>query len=332
MVDENSAVPTESADEVVVTDQDLYDHAMSNEPSSPPTPEAPPAQAESTPAEATGQARDDKGRFAAKDVEAARDQAKAAQAAAPQPQPQAQAPQAPKPQPQPKAEDHRVPLRELLTERAERQKLETQVQQLTEAFNYLRQNGQMPQQGAPQGQPQPPPASNPQQLFEQPDQYLQQNVITPLQSWGAQEMMKIKEGISRDYANDKYGEKVVNDAFEAMKKVRYSPDGNFAYQQIMASGNPYKSLVEWHKKQRAHEAIGADPDAWLKQKQTEWLNDPAAQKAMVELIRRQQTSAPAAQPPNVSLPPSLSSIPAASARVEPLGDLSDASLFAHAMK
>jgi hypothetical protein len=113
-------------------------------------------------------------------------------------------------------------LRELLEERDRRQKLETQVAQLTEAFNHIRQYGLQP----PQGQPQPQPP-NPQQLFEQPDQYLNANVINPLREWGTREMLAIKEAMSLDYANDKYGEKVVNEAFEAMKKVRYTPEGDF---------------------------------------------------------------------------------------------------------
>src|SRR5262249_51797759 len=153
------------------------------------------------------------------------------------------------------------------------------------------------------------------------------NVIDPLQQWGSMEMMRIKEAMSLDYANDKYGEKTVQAALDAMTKVRYSPDGDFAYRQIMASGNPYKSLVEWHRRQRAHDVIGADPDAWLKQRQQEWLNDPAAQKAMMEILRGQQQKSSVAQPSNVSLPPSLSSIPAAAGRVEEVGDLSDESLF-----
>jgi len=332
--EDNTAVSpdTGGVEEIVITDQDLYDHAMSNEPA-PSEPAEQPAQAESSPDE-TQQGRDEKGRFAPK-AQAQPEQPKPVQAA-PQPQQQPKAPQAPQAQPQPRAEDHRVPLRELLEVRDRAQKAEMEATQLRQAFEYLQRNGF--QGVGPQGQqPQAQPA-NPQQLFEQPDQYLRSNVIDPLRDWGTREMMQIKDGLSRDYAVDKYGEPAVKAAYEALAKIHnprmgvVTPQGEFAFRQIMAAGNPYKELVEWHKKDRAIQAIGNDPDAWLRQKQQEWLDDERAQKAMVERLRQKQQSAPVAQTPKVNLPPSLSSVPASSSRLDDGGSMDSESLFRHAMK
>ncbi len=323
---EPTAVTDAGPQETVVTDRELFDQAISNEPASPEPAKAEPVSANAetvqpgeTPAEI--QARDEKGRFAQGKVPAPTEDKPQLPPALNAPEPQAQpAPQAAPPQQQ---QPQHVPLKVLLEERERRQNLEKQAAQMTEALQYMQRMVQ-------QQQPQPQQPQAPQQtIFDGPEEYLRTNVMEPLRNEGYRTMLEIRDGMSRDYANDKYGEKVVEAAFEAMKKVRNTVEGDAAYRQIMQHGNPYKALVQWHQRHRAHEAIGQDPDGWLRQRQQEWVKDPNAHKAVLEYLRQnqQQQKPSAAQSPNVQLPPSLSTIPAASGRADGLGDLTDASLY-----
>jgi len=143
-------------------------------------------------------------------------------------------------------------------------------------------------------------------------------------------MLQIKDGLSREMANQQFGEKAVQAALDEITKVRMTPQGDFAYRQMMASGHPYGALVRWHAQARAQQAIGNDPNAWLRARQQEWVRDPNAQKAVLEYLRQQQTQQGRGQPPSVQLPPSLSTLPGSPAGAEPIGDLSDASLYAFA--
>ena len=145
-------------------------------------------------------------------------------------------------------------------------------------------------------------------------------------------MMKIKDDVSRTQANMQFGEQEVNAALVDIGRIRQTPQGNFVFQQIMSSGHPYGELVKWHKQVTAYSSIGADPDAWLKQQQQKWLDDPNAQRAMMERLRARQQQGNRAQgnPPNVQLPPSLSSVASTANRTEAPGDLSSQSLWSFA--
>ena len=216
-----------------------------------------------------------------------------------------------------------MPLRELLDERERRQRIETEHQQLLRE----RQQRQQPQQ--PQG---------PETIFDGPDEYLNHRVMNPLRAEGMHMMMQIKDGISREMANQQFGEAAVTAALQEMLKVRRTPEGDFAFQQIMQTGHPYGALMKWQQKQRAVNAIGNDPQAWLKQQQQAWFNDPKVRAAMIESIRSGGGGQPQPQQggngraPIVNLPPSLQTVPSTSGREAGLGDLSSESLFAHAIR
>jgi hypothetical protein len=143
-------------------------------------------------------------------------------------------------------------------------------------------------------------------------------------------MLQVKDGMSREMANMQFGERTVNAALQDMTRVRHTPQGDFVFNQIMQSGHPYAALVKWHSTARAQQAIGPDPHAWLRKQQEQWVNDPKAQAAVLQRIQQQQRSA--GRPPNVSLPPSLSSIPASSGRLDDQGDMSNESLYRFATK
>ena len=300
-----------SSDTNTITDQQLFDHAL-NSPdptpstSSPPSaePSLPPsqgAQASERPAstrpdlqqgaQTPGQPRDPQGKFA------------------------------PKPQGQ-QGQQHNVPLAELLKERDARQRLEAHAQELTRAVMDLQQrlSPQQPQQ--PQG---------PETIFDDPRAYLDQHVMQPLRQEGQMYMMKIKDDVSRTQANMQFGEQEVNAALQDIGRIRQTPQGNFVFQQIMQSGHPYGQLVQWHRQARAQAAIGANPQAWLRQQQQAWAENAKVQDYVMQM-RAKRLGAQKASPPNVQLPPSLSSIRSSSGRMDNGGDLSSASLYDFATK
>ena len=144
-------------------------------------------------------------------------------------------------------------------------------------------------------------------------------------------MMKIKDDVSRTQANMQFGEQEVNAALQQMAQVRQTPQGNFVFQQIMQSGHPYGQLVQWHRQARAQAAIGANPQGWLRQQQQSWANNEKVQDYVMQL-RAKRLGAQKVNPPNVQLPPSLSSVRSSSGRMDNGGDLSSASLYDFATK
>jgi hypothetical protein len=294
-----------------ITDRQLFDQATSPDPTPSPAPSQPspgpgPGEAPAAPPPSTRpdlqpqqpvkpgeQPRTPQGQFAPK------------QSQPPQPQ-------------QRQPEDHRVPLREMLDERERRQRIEAEYHQLLQ---------QMQQQQKPQG---------PETIFDAPDEYLNQRVITPLRQEMQMEMMRRTDMQSREFANVQFGEQAVNAALADIGRIRQTPEGEVAFRTIMAAGHPYGALVKWHQQARAHAAIGNDPQAWLTQQQKAWFNNPQVRAAMAQDLRReyaaQQQKSGSGNPPDVSLPPSLSSVPSTSGRNVELGDLSSESLIAHAIK
>jgi hypothetical protein len=297
-----------------ITDRQLFDQATAPDPT--PSPSSAPSQPSQSPSD-TGGATD-------APVPSTRPDLQPEQPAQAGQQPRTPegkfAPKGP-PQPQQRQpEDHRVPLREMLDERERRQRIEAEYNQLLQHIQ------QQQRQQQPQG---------PESIFDAPDEYLNQRVIAPLRQEMQMEMMKRTDAQSREFANVQFGADVVNAALAEIAKVRQTPQGNFVFQQIMAAGHPYGELVKWHNQARAHAAIGQDPQAWLRQQQQAWFNDPKVQEAMAQHLRQkyaQQQQNGSGNPPNVSLPPSLSSVPSTSGRNVELGDLSSESLFNFAIK
>jgi hypothetical protein len=299
-----------------ITDRQLFDHANADPTPTPsPAPSQPSQSPQSTggatgapppstrpdlqqPGQQPGQPRTPEGKFA--------------------PKPQGQ------PQQQRQPEDHRVPLRELLAERDARQRLEAHAQELTRAVMELQQRTDPNRQQTQQ---------QPETIFDNPDQYLNSRVMDPLRQEGQRYMAQVKDGLSREFANTQFTAQVVDAALGAMAQFRHTPQGNFVFQQIMNSGHPYGELVKWHRQQIAYSAIGADPQAWLTKKQQEWLDDPNAQRQMLERIRARQANGNGgngARAPNVQLPPSLSSVASTASRTEAPGDLTSQSLWSFA--
>ena len=300
-----------SSDTNTITDQQLFDHAL-NSPDPTPAPSSPPSSEPSLPPSQGAQASE-------RPASTRPDLQQGAQTPGQPRDPQGKF--APKPQGQ-QGQQHNVPLAELLKERDARQRLEAHAQELTRAVMDLQQrlSPQAPQQ--PQG---------PETIFDDPRAYLDQHVMQPLRQEGQMYMMKIKDDVSRTQANMQFGEQEVNAALQDMGRIRQTPQGNFIFQQIMSSGHPYGQLVQWHRQARAQAAIGANPQAWLRKQQQAWAENAKVQDYVLQL-RAKRLGAQKATPPNVQLPPSLSSIRSSSGRIDNGGDLSSASLYDFATK
>ena len=294
------------AQDVVITDRELFDSSIAPEPSKDlsatevveaPAPEPTPAQRQ----------RDEQGRFAP-------------QPQTPAPRQQQQPQQAPPQQGQP-GELHNVPLRTYLEEREARYRAQAEADQVKQYWDRLQQEQE--QQRLAQMRQQLP-----QTIYDNPEMYLVHNVINPLRQEGHMMMLQIKDGMSRSNANYQYGADKVDAALQAMAQVRATPQGDFVFRQIMSDGHPYAALVQWHhnvrQSQQIRQRLTADPDG--KKYREQLLNDP---RFRAEAVKREQAQRQQQRggPPNVQLPPSLSTMPASSGRGGDQGDMSDESLF-----
>src|SRR5262245_8943761 len=314
-------------EDLVVTDRQLFESALSDPAPQPePQPEPQPAPSEPTaeppqqpqqePQQMGAQPRNERGQFAPWQ------QAQPQQQPRPPQQPQPGQPQAP----------HHVPLRELLDERERRYRVQAEHDQMRRAWDLLQQQ----QQQAALAEQQ---RTMPQTIYDNPDMYLHHNVVQPLRNEGHMAMLQIKDGLSREMANAQFGEQNVAHALNALASFRHTPDGNHLFNQIMSSGHPYGALVRWFHTARAQQAIGPDPNAWVQRQRQAWLDDEQMQAEAAKRFyaRQQQQQRPQQQrapggPPNVQLPPSLSSLPASSGRADAGGDLSDAHLYRFATR
>jgi hypothetical protein len=248
--------------------------------------------------EPEAQPRDDHGRFAQKEPETV----------------------AAKPEPQGKDEAH-VPswrLREV-REEADRRIAEAEARWQRQIEQLQRQN-----------QPKPEPAKVP-DVFEDPNGFLQHGVsqaIDPIKS----EVQQTREYFSRMMAEEKHGPEKVQAAYDWIKQGmdRGDPEAVTAYQRAMRSMHPYGELIKAHQQQSVYQQIGSDPNAWFEKELEKRLSDPQFAAAQLQKIQNSVRD-PQAQG-IVKLPPSVGRIASSKAASEDAGDMSDASLFAHAMR
>ena len=135
-------------------------------------------------------------------------------------------------------------------------------------------------------------AQAPQSIFDQPEQYLIENVINPLRQEMRLEVMDRNDKMSRYYANREHGQQAVEAALADLKSIRDTPQGGFIYQQIMQSGHPYGELVAWHNEARQQhqmrQQMGNNPQAWMQQQEERWFEDPQKQLEMLKRLRAKQ--------------------------------------------
>lgn len=242
------------------------------------------------------------------------------QAAAPEPEvpaPEAEAPPepvAPPPAPPVPPEEH-IPSWRLREEAEGRRQAEVRAQALEQRLNEIAAHMQ-------QNQKQP-------DFFENPDQATQMLILRTLQPY-AEETRRNLMAMGKMVASATHGQDKVDAAEQAFLKARSEESLDPAdYERVVQSPNRYDAVVRWHKNQSVLSSVGDDPAAWFDKQLEAKMADPAFQAALLEKV---QASA-ATRPSMTKLPPSLSNkTAAASNRGEGVGDLSDKSLFAFAMK
>jgi hypothetical protein len=275
--------------EKTASDEEMYDAAI--------TPEPAPVEAE----EKEDRARDEKGRFAAKEE-------------------QEEAPPVVEAEPvEPQAEkvDHRIPLTELLNEREKRQSEQRQREALQRELEQLRQ--QM------QPQKQPEPAQVPDQ-FANPDaynQYWEQRIATQQQTVD-QRFREQEANFSLRLAHMQHGEK-----FEAAYQALLDQSANgdkTAAQQVANSPDPGRTLMNWYQREQVIAQVGTNPEEYVQKKLEEALSDPEFLAKALERARGVAST----QPTQVKLPPSLNKA-ASAQRSDDTSDMSDRALYQHSI-
>ena len=209
----------------------------------------------------------------------------------------------------------RVPLPELLNEREKRQAAEARARQVEEANQLLIRQWQQMQQQAQQ----PPP-----DIFQNPDAYVQQHVFEPVQ----RRMAAMNAAFSERIAAMQYGAETVK---EALAALHTHPQGPQVAQALDADPDPYGKLVEWHKRESTLRQIGDDLDGFVMRRYQE-LAAKQAQAQGLAPAGAPMTPQPYARP--AVPPPSLASMPAAPAAIQPghTAALGPGDRFAHVFK
>lgn len=179
-------------------------------------------------------ARDEAGRFAAKQEADAKAET-----------PTADAPD------EPEVTTRHVPLRELQSERGKRKeetRLRTEAEARVAVYEKQLQT-LMQQQRQPQAQPQPIQAPDP---VIDPEGYVQHQ-----QQVFQQQILNERANFSEMRARDKFGDQLVEAALAAApENIR---------REALQRPDPYGELIRWHKQSSFMTKVGEDPDAYEKQ-------------------------------------------------------------------
>lgn len=225
-----------------------------------------------------------------------------------------------------KQDEAHVPSWRLREEREQREAAERRYQEAQSAFQ--RQIAEL-QARIPKAEQQRP------DIFENPNQFVEQATrqqLDPVRN----ELGQLREYYSRERAIDKHGQEKVQAAYQALEKGMASrdPEAWATYQRAMSSMDPYGAVVGWHQQREVYSQIGNDPNAWFERELEKRMSeDPQfAAKQLQRIQQSTQQSSAAKQTPNrVALPPSLSRMSSAQVATDD-GDMTDASLFANAMR
>lgn len=185
---------------------------------------------ESVPSEDQGRPRDEQGRFAP------------TQEAAPEPTPEPIEPSPDVEQPEP-LNGELIPRGAVI---AERKKLQARIAQIEQEAQSREQQYQ--QQLRQLQQPQQPQETP--DIFEDPEGAIAAR-LSPMQ----QMMESNRLDFSEDRARDKYGDQIVDQAFEAAQRAGIA--GQFASRR-----HPYGDLVQWFQREQTLSEVGTDPKAY----------------------------------------------------------------------
>jgi hypothetical protein len=268
--------------ENTVSEESIYDAAIAPDPV--------PEEAEVR----EDRARDERGRFAAKEE-------------------QEEVPPAVEAEPvEPQAEkvDHRIPLTELLNEREKRQTEQRQREALQRELEQLRQ----------QMQPAKPKEEAPDQ-FQDPQGYnaFWERRIAEQAQTVEQRFRNQEANFSLRLARMEHGEELFKAAYDA---VLSNPH---AAQAVANSPDPGQTMIDWYKREQVIAQVGTNPEEYVQKKLEEALSDPEFLAKALEKARGVAST----QPTQVKLPPSLNK--ATAARSAGDNDTSDAGIYHHAI-
>lgn len=280
-----------------VTDKELFDAALSDAPVQETAPEP---VAEQTPEQAAI-ARDEQGRFAAK---AASEEAP--EQTQDQPAEQAATEQAPRP--------GFVPSSRLKEEADARRAATERAQQLEQMLTQMLQKQAQP---APQANAQPEPAP---EIWDDPDKFID-NRLGSVKS----QVQEANAYWSRKFAEQTHGAEKINEAQAALLAAceRGEMDRATVEAKLSSLPDPYGEMVAWFEKT----APQRDPEAYKQKIIADYLASQGGQAAQPAQAAQQGTASV------VRIPTSLNRTTSGASNTLPSdGDMSDASLFANAMR
>lgn len=282
-------------------DKELFEAAMSDEPIEQVVADEPTIEAQPV---IEGQARDEHGRFAPKAEE-----------------PAAQV----EVQPQGRDEAH-VPSWRLREEREAREAAE---RRFAETQSQWQRQMQELQSRLPKQEAQPAP-----DVFEDPNKFLEHGVrqhVDPIRS----EINQLREEYSKKWAEKEHGAEKVKAAYDwvAQGMQTRDPEVTAIYQRAMQSMDPYGAIITAHQQKAVYSQIGNDPNAWFEKELEKRLADPQFASAQLQKIQSGIRGAPPQTQGNtIRLPPSIGKVPSSHSASDDVADMSDAGLFAHAMR
>jgi hypothetical protein len=296
-------MPTEDAlVEVEVSDKDLYDAAMADEPANEPEAQATESEPE---AETDGQPRDESGRFAPKAGE---------QPAAAVTPPAAQQPN--------DADSGQIPAWRLREEAENRRAAEARAQQFERELVELRRN-------PPKAAEQPKPETKPDPLLDPEgyEAYLERKVEA---RFAQAEQNRIKErGEASLQAARESNTELFDKAYAEVQR-RGNAGDTLTLARISQARDPGKELLSWYREQETVREVGGDPAAYRTRILDEALKDPAYQAKVIAAIRAQQAPQNVngnRQPSPVRIPPSLASVTPSGAALSADDDVSDEGIW-----
>jgi hypothetical protein len=289
-----------------VSDQELFNEAVSDTPSVEAPAEEPVAETKE------GRERDEKGRFAAKKEDDGGDESPPSAEAAVE-APKVETPDEDKP-------EHRIPSWRLKEEAdAKREAMHRAEAAERAAQQFQSQLAQLQQQLQALQQPQEPI-----DIFAQPEAY-QQRVEQMME-----QRLKAMEGnFSLRLAHGKHGD-LFTEAWKEMASRTQAGDDSMR-QQVIASSDPGETLVQLYQREKVMKEVGPDPTAYINQKMEDALNDEAFLAKAYEKFKAKAGGQSAQTKNKIELPPSLNKV-ASAGSVDGDTDMSGGSLYNYATR
>lgn len=179
------------------------------------------------------------------------------------------------------------------------------------------------------------PKPEPVDFYADQDAWAQQK-LSPIEQRMSQMQLSFNLRASRAENLFLHGKEVVEAAEAAVGEAMNSgdPDIPALRAKLLATDNPVGETIKWYQSRSMLKETGGDLNAYREKALEAALNDPTFLAKAMERARAQangQTQPSAIQMPGKT-PPSINRLASAASPHEEAGDMSDASLFAHATR